>query len=61
MRNKDRIPIFLQKIEELWELCPDLRFIQLIHMVTKGEDWFHKEDLEVYNRLQELIDVIEDK
>ena len=61
MRNKDRIPIFLQKIEELWELCPDLRFIQLIHMVTKGEDWFYKEDLEVYNRLKELIYAMEDK
>jgi len=31
MRDKNRIPVILDKLKEKWEKNPDLRFCQLLH------------------------------
>ena len=48
MRDKNRIKPFLQKVEELWLQYPDLRFGQIIYMITDkiGRDIFFPEEKE---------------
>ena len=48
MRNPDRIPIILSKLNQAWQAAPDLRFGQLvenIHFLSKERaDLFNVED-----------------
>ena len=46
MRDQKRIPVILDKIKEIWELYPDLRFFQLLNAVgfDSREDYFFLED-----------------
>ena len=55
-RDADRIPTFLNKLEEFWICNPDLRFGQVISILEKelNEDSFNAEDdkwFEALNRL----------
>ena len=53
MRDINRIEPFLNKLEELWKLNPDIRFGQMVYNLTRGRDLFNLEDdkmLELINR-----------
>ncbi len=54
-RNPDRIESFLKELELFWKLHPDLRFIQLIQVITGGEDMFYAEDDVILNLIMGLI------
>ena len=57
MRDINRIEPLLDKFEELWKLHPDIRFGQMVYILTSGIDIFNIEDdkmLElINNRLKE--------
>ena len=45
MRDPERIRPFLAKLEELWNLYPDFRFLQLVTVLSNTEvDPFYVED-----------------
>lgn len=54
MRDPKRIRKFCNRLAEIWECCPDLRFGQLITIVfnTMGKDPFYIEDEEMLKRFQ---------
>lgn len=57
MRDPKRIRKFCNRLAEIWECCPDLRFGQLITIVfSKAEkdntDPFYIEDEEMLKRFQ---------
>lgn len=59
LRDINRIGPFLDKFQELWELCPDLRFGQLVYIVAgkmKINDIFAPEEDEFMAAIEELID-----
>ena len=49
-RDPQRIPIILERLGELWKLCPNLRLGQIIDnlstsiLVSRSEDLFYTED-----------------
>lgn len=59
MRDINRIPIFLKKVEECWNKAPDLRFGQFIidflgfAQKYSQQDIFYIED----NKLQKILDI----
>jgi len=55
MRNKDRIPIILNKINEAWITVPDYRLGQLFFNLTGQYDCFHVEDNTLENALDAFI------
>lgn len=60
MRDPKRIKPFLQELEKLWELNPDLRFGQLIyslnHNISPGDgDTFNMEDEEYLEYIKNAI------
>ena len=57
MRDIDRIEPLLNKFQELWKLCPDMRFGQMVYIITGGEDIFNIED----DKMSSLIDKYIDK
>ncbi len=54
MRDPNRMPVLLMKLQELWEKYPDMRFMQLINnlQTREGNDMFYVED----DMFIELID-----
>lgn len=58
MRDKDRIKPFLEKVEQMWLLNPDMRFGQLIYLLADriGRDIFFPEEKEWLEKIQEEID-----
>ena len=46
MRDINRIEPLLNKFEELWKSCPDIRFGQMVYniVIAKGSDIFNIED-----------------
>jgi len=55
-RNKNRIPVVLELIEQEWERCPDLRFFQLMHNLqyrlgNKSGDLHYMEDDDIIKEL----------
>ncbi len=58
MRNPERIPNVLLKVQTLWELNPDMRLIQLLEWVgSQGiTDTFYLEDDKLEVLLDRLID-----
>ena len=58
MRNPNRIKPFLEKIQGYWELNPDLRFGQIISILSDkiGRDIFYVEENEWLNAIQKFID-----
>lgn len=59
MRDKNRIPIVMQKFQELWLLHPDLRFGQLVYMlaaeIDHADDIFYPEEDEWLNAMEKCI------
>lgn len=59
MRDINRIPVFLKKLEECWSKAPDLRFGQFITdflgfaQIHTQQDIFYIED----DELQEILDI----
>lgn len=51
MRDINRIEPFLDKFKELWKLNPDIRFGQMVYILTSGRDIFNIED----DKMLELI------
>lgn len=58
MRDPNRISIVLNQIEKIWRKHPDLRFCQLVYIITQtGEqDSFYLEDEDFLARLHSMID-----
>jgi hypothetical protein len=55
MRNSNRIPEILTKIEKIWWRYPDLRFGQLIMNAMKmGEYLYYIEDDQLIKYLEEM-------
>lgn len=48
MRNPNRIPIILAKIEEIWKANPDLRLGQLLTNAANHSGWKGNDDLFFY-------------
>lgn len=46
MRDPNRIPQVMEKLQKLWEQVPDWRFMQLINNIqsAEGYDLFYVED-----------------
>ena len=57
MRDKNRIKPFLGKIQEFWEIYPDLRFGQIISILSDkmDRDIFYVEENELLEKFEELI------
>ena len=56
MRDVNRIPIFCYALAQLWEHnFPDLRFGQLISILTKDKDIFYLEEDEILQLLDKKI------
>lgn len=56
MRNPDRIPIILNKLDKIWKHFPDLRFGQLCVVLYRSEDViFAMEDDRFEERLDDFI------
>jgi len=58
MRDPDRIPVILQRLEQVWEKYPDLRFGQLILNVLRN-DFYYVEDEELAQRVELFYDTLE--
>ena len=56
MRNKERIEPFLKEVSELWKDMPDLRFGQIIYMLSDkiGRNIFFPEEDEWLKAIKEL-------
>ena len=57
-RDPDRIPVILQRIEQVWERYPDLRFGQLLLNVFRS-DFYYVEDEEFARRVEGFYDSLE--
>ena len=65
MRDPNRIPRILEKLNRAWQIAPDMRLAQLIYCITTlGKDpelssnkqsIFHTEDDEIEQRLDEWL------
>lgn len=59
MRNPDRIPIILKRLENIWTKHPDLRlgqlFVNLCYLLKQQEiNMFSIEDDELLNELEKM-------
>ena len=54
MRDPDRIPGVLAKIQEIWERFPDLRLGQLLENISCGQSIYYMEDDYLLDRLDYL-------
>ena len=52
MRDINRIEPLLKEFEELWKQYPDLRFGQLVYILTYDKDLFNIEDDEMLKLIQ---------
>lgn len=55
MRDINRIEPFLDKLEELWKLNPDIRFGQMVYNLTRGIDLFNIEDSKMLDIINQLL------
>ena len=56
-RNKERIPVILDKLRIVWENNPDMRFFQLLNAIgfDSHQDHFYCEDIELNDVLDQYI------
>jgi len=59
MRDPDRIPLILQRIEQVWERYPDLRLGQLLLNVMGDPPLYGIEDEELARRIEGFYDDLE--
>jgi hypothetical protein len=57
MRDPKRIKTILEKLGEIWERYPDLRFGQLILNAFKEYELFYMEDDELLKEIEDLIEM----
>lgn len=60
MRQRSRIPLFLEELSKVWNSYPDLRLGQMMSILTKhlndkGSDLFYIEDKELINELKNIF------
>lgn len=60
MRDPKRIPKVLELIEQAWQICPDLRFFQLMYNLqfqigNKSGDLHYMEDEQIIEQLTEAL------
>lgn len=58
MRNPDRIPPFMELLQECWLCFPDLRFNQLIRAIFKDYDdstFFYMEEIEAVEVIRRFM------
>jgi hypothetical protein len=55
MKDPNRIKNILDKLKEIWERYPDLRFGQLIMNLFKDYELFFMEDEELLKEIEDLI------
>jgi hypothetical protein len=55
MRDPNRIRPFLNTLEKLWVLNPDLRFHQLVCWISGDQDQFNTEDDQTKKNIETLI------
>jgi len=61
LRDSKRIPKIIAKLQELWELCPDLRFGQMAYYIAgwhepkKPTDLFNIEDDDFLAKLEKVL------
>jgi len=55
MKDPNRIKNILEKLKEIWERYPDLRFGQLIMNLFKDYELFFMEDEELLKEIEDLI------
>ena len=53
MRDKDRIPDILMRLNDVWDQCPDLRLGQLILNVYQN-DFYGMEDEEFISHIEDF-------
>ena len=58
MRDKKRIRAFCNRLADVWEQCPDLRFGQLMMNVfgRMGKDPFFPEDDEMIGYIEQFVE-----
>lgn len=61
MRDKKRIKEFCNKLAELWEQVPDMRFFQLVINIMGDKDFFYMEDDYAIVAIEQYIDRIKPK
>lgn len=68
MQNPKNISIFLQRLGELWKMCPDLRFFQLVDLIRDSKsvnfpeiDPFFLENDELLAKINQIKQEIEPK
>lgn len=54
MRDKNRIPGILKRLETVWEEYPDLRLGQLLANLLEGVQLYYIEDEPLISQLEEL-------
>ena len=57
MRDINRIELLLDKFEELWKLNPDIRFGQMIYILTRETGLFNIEDDKMLNIINQLLQI----
>lgn len=61
MRDKKRIREFCNKLAELWEQVPDMRFFQLVTNIMGDKDFFYMEDDYAIAAIEDYIERIKPK
>lgn len=64
IRSPDRIPPFMELLQECWLCFPDLRFNQLIRIIFKDFDdatVFNMEEQEAAHAIQQFMNEYKDK
>lgn len=57
MRDPNRIPVIIQRLQKIWEANPDLRLGQIVGNAfhyPMGEDPYHVEDEYFISRIEEV-------
>jgi len=59
MRDPNRIPDMLNRLQTIWEKYPDLRLGQLITNVFRGEGLYYLEDDTFINAIEDYYNFVE--
>lgn len=57
MRDINRIEPLLNKFKEVWELHPDIRFGQMVYILTSETDLFNVEDDKMLDIINQLLQI----
>lgn len=57
MRDPKRIRPLMEKLTQVWEMCPDLRLGQLIGNLQLGEGLYNIEDKELVEKIEDFYGI----